>query len=126
MVTHRGTRWRNRRGMTRIGCLFGLLLFVTGVYYGVNIGSVYMRYWRLVDEMRGQAKVAPGIDDDAIRRRLLHKIEDLGLPEEARKLSINRTYRPREIRINTTYRDTLVLPFFKYIITFNPEAKQPL
>jgi hypothetical protein len=112
--------------MTRLGCLFTLLLVATGLYYGVNIGGVYLRYYRLVDEMRTQARVAPSIDDGTIRRRLLRKVDQLNLPPEARTFTVQRTQRPREIRISTTYQDTLVLPFYKYAITLTPEARQPL
>ncbi|UCF41843.1 MAG: hypothetical protein JSW43_05835 [Gemmatimonadota bacterium] len=126
MVADRRAPWRNTRGATRLGCLFTLLLFVTGLYYGVNIGGVYLRYYRLMDEMRTQARVAPSIDDDTIRRRLLRKIEQLDLPPEARAVTVQRTQRPREIQIATTYRDTLVLPFYKYVVTLTPEARQPL
>ena len=126
MVAERQAPWRNARGMSRLGCLFTLLLLATGLYYGVNIGGVYLKYYRLIDEMRTQAKVAPSIDDGTIRRRLLRKVEQLNLPAEARTVTIQRTRRPREIRIATTYRDTLVLPFYKYVITLTPEARQPL
>jgi hypothetical protein len=112
--------------MSRLGCLFTLLLLATGLYYGVNIGGVYLKYYRLVDEMRTQAKVAPSIDDDTIRRRLARKIDQLNLPPDARALTVQRTQRPREIRIFTTYRDTLILPFYKYVITLTPQARQPL
>jgi hypothetical protein len=112
--------------MSRLGCLFSLLIIVVAVYYGVNIGGVYLRYYQLVDEMRTQAKVAPSIDDATIRRRLLRKIDDLDLPADARQVTIRRTNRPREIQIATTYRDTLELPFYKYVITLTPEARQPL
>ncbi len=126
MVAERHAPWRNARGMSRLGCLFTLLLFATGLYYGVNVGGVYLKYYRLLDEMRTQAKVAPSIDDGTIRRRVLRKVDQLNLPPDARKLTIRRTQRPREIRISTTYQDTLVLPFYKYAITLTPEARQPL
>jgi hypothetical protein len=124
-----GTRRRlgDRRGITRLGCLFSLLLLATGVYYGVALGGVYMSYYRVQDEMRTQAKVAPSVDDATIRRRILRKIDQLALPAEARReLQVQRTLRPREIRIHTTYQDTLVLPFYKYVVTLKPEARQPL
>jgi hypothetical protein len=113
--------------MSRLGCLFTLLILATVVYYGVNVGAVYLRYYRLVDEMRTQAKVAPSIDDATIRRRVIRKIDALNIPAEARReLDIRRSLRPREIRIHTTYRDTLELPFYKYLVTLTPEARQAL
>lgn len=126
MVTSRRRLSLDRRGMSRLGCLFSLLLVAVGIYYGVNIGSAYFDYWRLLDYMREQAKIAPGIDDATIRRRILVKIEELGLPEEARKVEIRRTTRPREIRIRTSYPAVLELPFYTYVHTFRPEARQPL
>jgi len=120
-------RLRNARGMTRLGCLFTLLILATAIYYGVNVGAVYLRYYRLVDEMRTQAKVAPSIDDATIRRRVIRKIDALNISAEARReLDIRRSLRPREIRIQTTYRDTLELPFYKYVVTLKPEARQAL
>lgn len=115
-----------RQGMTRLGCLFALLLVTVGLYYGVNIGGVYLEYWRFKEEMKSQARLAPSIDDDTIRRRLIRKIEEIGLPDEARNITVRRTVRPREILIRTSYRETLELPFYRYTLTLTPEAKAPL
>ena len=41
----------SRRGASSLGCLFSLLLFVGALYYGVNIGELFFRYYRLLDEM---------------------------------------------------------------------------
>ncbi len=117
---------RGDAGKSRAGCLLTLLLLILVAYYGFGIGQVYYKYWRLKDEMRTQARLAPGIDDDTIRRRLQRKVEELQLPEEARRLRIRRTVRPREISISTTYQDTLHLPLYRYPVTLTPEARQPL
>jgi hypothetical protein len=116
----------HRAGKSRAGCLLSILLAVIVAYSGYHAFRVYYRFWRLEDEMRTQARMAPGIDDEAIRRRLLTRVDELGLPEEARQIRIRRSARPREIRIDTSYPDTLVFPFFKYPIQLNPEARQPL
>ena len=42
----------SRRGASSSGCLLSLLLLVAALYYGVNIGEVYFRYYRLLDETR--------------------------------------------------------------------------
>jgi hypothetical protein len=126
MVSARVSVWRDRRGMTRLGCLFTLLVLVTIGYYGVNIGSEYMRYWRLLDEMKTNARLAASVNDQVILRRILAKIDELGLPDEARKVTIRRTIRPREIKISTSYDVVLELPFTTYTITLKPEARQPL
>ena len=89
----------SRRGASSSGCLFSLLLFVAALYYGVNIGEVYFRYYRLVDEMQTETRIASGLDDGTIRRRIQAAIEEIGLPDSAgsRQLLIRRTASPREI-----------------------------
>ena len=36
------------RGASSTGCLISLLVFVGLLYYGVHIGEVYFRYYRLL------------------------------------------------------------------------------
>jgi hypothetical protein len=55
-----------RRGAGNLGCLLSLLLFVAALYYGVHVGEVYLRYYRLLDAMRFQASIAPSVTDDVI------------------------------------------------------------
>lgn len=120
-------RWRSRRGVSRLGCLFNLLLVAFVGYYGFQVGEAYLQYYRIVDEMRTQARLAASIDDATIQRRVLRKAKELGLPDEAsRNLRIRRTTRPREIRITSSYERALELPFYRYVHTFTPEARQPL
>jgi hypothetical protein len=109
-----------------MGCLFSLLVFVAVLYYGVNIGEVYLRYYRLLDEMRTQAVLANALDDGTIRRRIQSAAQDIGLPAEAQRVSIVRRPSPREIVIETEYRETVKLPLFSHTFTFHPKATQPL
>ena len=60
----------SRRGGTTLGCLVSLVLFLAAAYYGVHIGEVYLRFYRLQDAMRFQAQMAPTIDNGVIDRRL--------------------------------------------------------
>lgn len=120
-------RARNRRGKTRLGCLFTLLIVAAVAYYGVDIGAIYFDRWQLMQEMKAQAGFAPSIDDAAIQRRMFRKIDDLGLPNQARaSLRIRRTMRPREIIISTKYPITIVLPFMIRSDTLNLEVRRPL
>ncbi len=117
----------NRHGKSRLGCLLTLVILVTIAYYGFDIGGVYLQRWQLKQEMKAQAGYAPSIDDNAIRRRLNRKIEELRLPEEAREeLKIRRTLRPREITISTSYEVVLTLPFKNATVTFTVEITNPL
>jgi len=104
-----------------------LLIFVAVLYYGVNIGEVYFRYYRLLDEMQTETRIASGLDDGTIRRRIQAAIEEIGLPQEAgSNLVIRRTSAPREIVIETRYGESVSLPFFNHTFSLNPRATQPL
>ncbi len=124
MVKRTG-RW-GRRGASSTGCLFSLLVFVALLYYGVNIGEVYFRYYRLLDEMVSQARIAPGLDNGTIRRRLEAAVQDIGVPDSAAKFTIRRTASPREIVIETAYSESVSLPFFNHTFVFHPRARQTL
>jgi len=73
----------SRRGASSSGCLLSLLILVAVLYYGVNIGEVYFRYYRLLDEMQTETRIASGLDDGTIRRRIQAAVEEIGLPEAA-------------------------------------------
>lgn len=44
---------RSRRGASAVGCLVSLVLFAAAVYYGIHLGQPWVRYYQLMDEMRG-------------------------------------------------------------------------
>jgi hypothetical protein len=116
----------NRRGTSSLGCLLSLLVFVAALYYGVNVGEVFFRYYRLVDEMQTQAQLASALDDGTIRRRIQATAQEIGLPAEAQNVQISRRASPREIVIQTSYSETVDLPLFHHTFTFHPKATQPL
>ncbi|MFN2571540.1 MAG: hypothetical protein ABR537_08005 [Gemmatimonadales bacterium] len=117
----------SRRGASSSGCLISLLIFVAALYYGVNIGEVYFRYYRLLDEMQTQTRVAAALDDGTIRRRIQAAIEEIGIPEAAgNNLVIQRTAYPRQIVIETRYAESVSLPFFNHAFSLHPRATQPL
>lgn len=117
---------RDRSGKSRLGCLAAVLVAVAVLYYGVDVGAVYLRRWQMVLEMRSVARLAPSLDDATIRRRLHAKAEALDLPLSAHKFNIRRLSRPREIRITTSYEEAVDLPFVRYTLKFKPEARAPL
>ena len=124
MVTGRSAA---RRGASSLGCLISLLIFVAALYYGVHIGEVFFRYYRLVDEMDSQARLASAIDNGTIRRRLEAAIQDIGLPSDAAdSLVIVRTGDPRKIHIETHYSERVQLPLFNHVFTLNPSADESL
>ena len=112
----------NRRGGTSLGCLVSLVLFLAAAYYGVHIGEVYLRFYRLQDAMRFQAQMAPTIDNAVIGRRLAATADSiLG---QAPRFRIDRT--GKRITIQTEYSDRVELPFFKHTFLLHPRAEAPL
>ncbi|HWB42049.1 MAG TPA: hypothetical protein VG500_12355 [Gemmatimonadales bacterium] len=116
-------RGARRRGGSTMGCLFSLLLFAAALYYGVHIGEVYLRYYRLLDAMRFQAQIAPTILDNAVINRRLTAAADSILGKSPRFL-IDR--RQRRITIQTEYSERVELPFFKHTFLLRPRAEAPL
>lgn len=123
MVNH----WRNsRRGAGAFGCVFTLILFAAALYYGVNIGQVYLRYYRLLDGMRSQARMAPGLQDDVIYRRLNGQADSLFAGNPKPQFKITRSVAPRRIVIESEYTDRVNLPLFRHTFVLRPRAEEPL
>jgi hypothetical protein len=112
----------SRRGGTTFGCLVSLALFLGAAYYGVHIGEVYLRFYRLQDAMRFQAQMAPTINDGVITRRLAATADSILGQHPG--FQIDRTR--KRITIQAEYSDSVDLPFFKHTFHFRPRAEAPL
>lgn len=119
MVTWPG----NRRGAGTIGCLFSLLIFAAILFYGYHIGEVYWKFYQLQDAMKSQARLAPSLADDVIRRRLNEASDEI-YPDVKFKFNISRGGRPRKIVIETEYADSVDLPLFKHTFQLKPRAEE--
>jgi hypothetical protein len=122
MVSQRG---HSRRGSSGVGCLLSLLLFAAALYYGVNIGQVYLRYYQLLESMRSQARLATSLQDDVIYRRLRAQADSL-FPGAGPDFKITRGGQPRRIVIESQYTDQVDLPLFKHTFVMRPRAEAPL
>lgn len=120
------SRLRSRSGTSTTGCLVSLVILVAGVYYGIHLGQPWVRYYQLLDEMRGSARLAPTLSDGVIRRRLEAKVEELGLPPEALSFQISRSGKPRRIVITTKYSETVKVPLLTHTFHYTPKAEEPL
>lgn len=115
---------RSRRGAGSLGCLFTLLIVVAVVYFGLNVGRVYWRFYQFQDDMRQAVRFANSFTNDRIVARLRASADSLGLPEAAGRISIRRTN--NFISVESTYYETVELPMFVREIRFNPHAEGPL
>ena len=120
------TPWpSSRRGAGALGCLLSLILFAAALYYGINIGQVYLRYYQILDNMRTQARLGPSLQDDVIHRRLNAQADSL-LSGGSPRFKITRTGQPRRIIIETEYTEKVDLPLFHHEFVLRPRAEEPL
>ncbi|MFN2326741.1 MAG: hypothetical protein ABR551_12765 [Gemmatimonadales bacterium] len=113
----------DRRGGGTIGCLFTLLLFATALHFGLPIGQSYWRYTQLRDEMRTTVRFAQTIADDQMVRQILLTVDRLELPREARRIRVTRNPANRRITIQTSWTETIALPFTTREIEFKPRVE---
>ena len=98
----------SRAGKSSLGCLFTLLVVVVVAYFGVNVGEVYLRYYRFRDSMAQTARFAQRLTDEDIVTRLRLAADSLGLPESAQQVQVHR--RGNQITIGTEYYEHVELP----------------
>jgi hypothetical protein len=111
-----------RRGASTLGCLFSLLLVVAVIYFGVNVGAPYFRYYQFRDAMQQEVRFAERKTDSEIRASLRLKADSLDLPGPAQRINIRRT--PSRIVIWTDYTETIDFPFVTREIAFRPVAER--
>ena len=110
-----------RSGRSTLGCLVVLLIVVAAGYFGVNVGEVYLRYYRFRDSMAQTARFANRLPDDSIRARLRSSADSLGLPDGAHQVQIRR--RDASIVLLADYYERVELPMFVREIHFQPRAE---
>lgn len=109
-----------RRGTSRLGCLVGGLVVVTALYFGFNIGEVYLRFYRFRDAMGQEARFGQARNDLAIRTRLKLLVDSLGLPDEASVITIRRD--ASSITISSKYSERVEIPLFIREFRFAPKV----
>lgn len=115
----------NRRGETRLGCLLGLLILVVGIYFGIDFGEAYFRYYQFKDAMGQEARFATTKTDDQITARLAALADTLQLPPAASSIQIDRSQ--SVITISSDYDEVIKLPLKKeQVLHFHPMAASRL
>ena len=112
---------KRRLGTTKFGCLISLLLVVTAIYFGVNVGEPYLRYYRFLDGMKQEARFSARFTDDQIQTRLAALADSLGLPEAAGHVRVRRA--SNRISLSSSYYERVEMPLIVRDILFSPQAE---
>jgi hypothetical protein len=113
-----------RRGASSLGCLFTLFIVAVVVYYGINVGEVYWRFYEFQDDMKQEVRFANNTTTAKILSKLRARADSLGLPEEAKDITILRNQ--KEISIEAEYSELIELPFRVKEVHFRPHAEGTL
>jgi hypothetical protein len=113
-----------RRGASSLGCLFTLLIVAAVVYFGINVGEIYWRYYEYQDDMKQEVRFAANVSTENIILHLKAAADTLDLPVDAKVLTVRRS--PREISIEAEYYERIELPMYARDVLFHPHATGPL
>jgi len=114
----------SRRGTSSMGCLFSLLIAAAVIYFGVNVGEAYWRFYEYQDDMRQIVAFAPHSSNDAMIAKLRASADSLNLPADASANSVRRS--ETTIGIEADYYEHVELPMYVRDIHFHPHAEGPL
>ncbi len=110
-----------RHGRSSLGCLFTLLMIAAVLYFGINAGEHYWRFFEYQDAMRQEVRFAAHNGDPVILRHLRTKADSLELPEAAGEATVQRD--GRHIEIESEYYVHIELPGMVREVRFNPHAE---
>jgi hypothetical protein len=102
---------KGRSGKVKITSLLLLILLLAAVYYGIAIGGVYWRHYRLDDTVVRDLSFAGQLADASIRQRVLDHVAAMNLPIRARDIHFTRTSSPQALRVSISYTETVNLLF---------------
>jgi len=110
-----------RPGRSALGCLFSLLIIVAVGYFGVNAGESYWRFYQFQDDMRQEVNFAKQRTNEQIIARLRASADSLGLPDDAKIISIRRT--ENGIAVEASYDDRVEMPMYVKEIHYRAHAE---
>lgn len=115
---------RDRRGGGTFGCLLSLVVLIAIIYMSSTLGRPYFRFQRYNAEVKSMARFASSLSDSTIRLRLRAQVDSLGLPPEARKITIKRTTQPERVVITAEYDEVVQLLFVgEKVLHFTPRGE---
>ena len=98
-----------------------MLVVAVALYYGVNVGGVYWRYFQFRDAMKQEIRFSGNLTNAQMLQHLRAQADSLGLPDDAHDITILRT--KNAISIEAEYYETIELPMKKKDVLFHPHAE---
>ncbi len=118
---------RTRRGGSTLGCLFTVVLLGTAAYVALLFARPWFANQQFKDDFQVAARFASTTTDSAIRVRLVARADSLGLPPEAKRISIRRFTNEGIVRIATQYDVTIEVPIVgTRVLNFDLSVEEPL
>jgi hypothetical protein len=110
-----------RRGASALGCLIPLLIVAVAIYFAIDFGTAYFRFYQFKDAMGQEARFAYEHTDAQITTRLSALADSLELPAGAELITIVRTPASSDVSISSDYDEVIKLPFKKErVLHFHP------
>ena len=107
------------------GALLLLLIVLAAIgYYGIEIGGVYWRRYRLEETVVQQLSFAGQLTDEAVRQHVLDEVHAMGLPITDGNVQFARTDNPRALRVSISYVETANLLFTKKRFPMSVEVQR--
>lgn len=101
--------------------MFSLLIAAAVIYFGVNVGEIYWRFYQFQDAMKQEVRFASSSTNDRILLHLKAQADSLDLPDDAHDIGIKRT--PKGISIEAEYYERIELPMYARDVLFHPHAE---
>ena len=110
-----------RRAASTLGCLIPLLILAVVIYFAIDFGTAYFRYYQFKDAMRQEARFSYERTDAQITKHLSALADTLELPAGANLITILRS--TSNVSISSDYDEVIRLPFKQErVLHFHPSG----
>lgn len=112
------------RGEGQMGCIVGLLVFLAAIFIAYKMIPVKIKAADMRQTVQDQAKSAGTLSDAVIRKTILAKATEHGLPVTDEDLKVDRM--PNRIVIDVKYTVPVEFPGYTYQWNFSHHADNPI
>ncbi len=117
-------QWRTQAGDTRAGCFLWIALMAIFVMIAWKVVPVKIKSAELQSFMEEQAQFAYRASPDTLKKRIINKTRQLGLPVNQKNVSVER--RGPRIVLICRYTVPLEFPFYTYFWKIEHVVDRPV